>query len=135
MAEIEAWRAACSNGENPRNYKVALGQEIVARFHGQQAAHQVLENFEARFQRGAIPDDIVEMQLGATAEGLPIANLLKNAGLVDSTSEAMRQIKQAAVKIDGEKLEDPKTVIAIGSKHVFQVGKRKFARVEVVAEA
>ena len=132
--DIEAWRQACANGENPRNYKVALGQEIVARFHGPAAAKQVLENFEARFQRGAMPDDIPELQLSAGSEGLPIANLLKNAGLVESTSEALRQIKQGAVKIDGEKLEDPKTVIPLSSQHIYQVGKRKFAKVEIIAE-
>ncbi|QWF71451.1 tyrosine--tRNA ligase [Methylomonas paludis] len=132
--DIETWQLACQNGENPRNYKVALGQEIVARFHGAAAAQQVLENFEARFQRGAIPDDIAEFQFSAGLEGLPIANLLKNAGLVDSTSEAIRQIKQGAVKIDGEKVEDPKTVIAVTSQHVYQVGKRKFAKVEIIEE-
>ena len=133
-ADIEAWQLACQNGENPRNYKVALGQEIVARFHGPAAAKQVLENFEARFQRGAMPDDMPELQLSAGPEGLPIANLLKNAGLVESTSEALRQIKQGAVKIDGEKLEDPKTVIPLSSQHIYQVGKRKFAKVEIIAE-
>ncbi len=134
MAEIETWRAACAAGGNPRDYKVALGQEIVERFHGWQAAQQALENFQARFQRGALPDDMPEFDLPAPAAGLPIANLLKNAGLVDSTSDALRQIKQGAVKIDGEKLEEPKTVIEIGARHVFQVGKRKFARVTVTAE-
>ncbi|WP_373280575.1 tyrosine--tRNA ligase, partial [Methylomonas koyamae] len=121
MLEIERWRQACQNGDNPRNYKVALAQEIVERFHGAAAAKAALENFEARFQRGAIPDDLDDIQLEAGAEGLPIANLLKNAGLVASTSEALRLIKQGAVKIDGEKLEDSKRVIA-ASTHVYQVG-------------
>nr|WP_245006499.1 tyrosine--tRNA ligase [Methylomonas koyamae] len=130
MLEIERWRQACQNGDNPRNYKVALAQEIVERFHGAAAAKAALENFEARFQRGAIPDDLDDIQLEAGAEGLPIANLLKNAGLVASTSEALRLIKQGAVKIDGEKLEDSKRVIA-ASTHVYQVGKRKVARVTI----
>jgi len=130
MLEIERWRQACENGDNPRNYKVALAQEIVERFHGFAAAKSALENFEARFQRGAIPEDIDDIQLEAGGEGLPIANLLKNAGLVESTSEALRLIKQGAVKIDGEKLDDPKRIIA-ASSHVYQVGKRKFAKVSV----
>ncbi|WP_375142704.1 tyrosine--tRNA ligase [Methylomonas koyamae] len=130
MLEIERWRQACQNGDNPRNYKVALAQEIVERFHGAAAAKAALENFEARFQRGAIPEDLDDIQLEAGAEGLPIANLLKNAGLVASTSEALRLIKQGAVKIDGEKLEDSKRVIA-ASTHVYQVGKRKVARVTI----
>ncbi|MDD4914620.1 MAG: tyrosine--tRNA ligase [Methylococcales bacterium] len=131
MAEIEKWRQECAAGANPRNFKVALGQEIVGRFHGEQAAKAALENFEARFQRGAMPDEMEEIQLTAEVGGLAIANLLKLAGLVESTSEALRMIKQGAVKIDGEKLEDQKAVIASPSRHVYQVGKRKFARIEI----
>jgi tyrosyl-tRNA synthetase len=134
MQEIEKWRAECETGANPRNYKVALGQEIVGRFHGEQAAKSALEQFEARFQRGAIPDDIAELQVKAGQAGIAIANLLKEAGLVDSTSEAMRQIKQGAVKIDGEKLEDPKAIIAVDTQHVYQVGKRKFARIKIILD-
>ncbi|WP_409563850.1 tyrosine--tRNA ligase [Methylomonas koyamae] len=130
MLEIEGWRQACENGDNPRNYKVALAQEIVERFHGFAAAKSALENFEARFQRGAIPEDLAEIEMDAGSEGVPIANLLKNAGLVESTSEALRLIKQGAVKIDGEKVEDAKKVIGAGS-HVYQVGKRKFAKVKL----
>ena len=132
MAEIELWREECLAGTNPRNYKVKLGQEIVARFHGRQAAVNALEVFEARFQRGALPDDMPEVQLSVDAEGLAIANVLKDAGLVTSTSEAIRLIKQGAVKIDGEKLEDTKAVIELSSKCVYQVGKRKYARIELI---
>lgn len=131
MQMIENWRQECQFGANPRNYKVSLGQEIVARFHGEQAAIKVLENFEARFQRGVIPDEMDEIQLSVEANGLAISNLLKNAGLVESTSEAIRLIKQGAVKIDGEKIEDPKLVLLAPAKHVYQVGKRKFARIEL----
>jgi len=131
-ADIEKWRKACIEGANPRDYKVALGQEIVARFHGADAAKKALETFEARFQRGAMPEDMPEIQLAAE-EGMPIANLLKEAGLVASTSEALRMIKQGAVKIDGEKLEDPKMVLPTSSNHVYQVGKRKFAKIEITA--
>jgi tyrosyl-tRNA synthetase len=134
MAEIEGWRMECRAGANPRNYKVSLGQEIVARFHGEHSAKAALENFEARFQRGALPDEMEEIQIKVDANGLGVANVLKAAGLVESTSEAMRMIKQGAVKIDGEKLEDPKTVILASAKHVYQVGKRKFARIELILD-
>lgn len=134
MVEIEKWRLDCLAGANPRNYKVSLGQEIVARFHGDQAAKAALENFEARFQRGALPDEMDELQIKVDTSGLAIANLLKAAGLVDSTSEAIRMVKQGAVKIDGEKLEDPKRVISAPTQHVYQVGKRKFARIELMLD-
>jgi tyrosyl-tRNA synthetase len=132
MTEIESWRKECLAGANPRNYKVSLGLEIVARFHGKQSAEQALANFEARFQRGALPDEMPEFKLKIESDGLAIANLLKEAGLVSSTSEALRMIGQGAVKIDGERLEDPKMMVILGSQHVYQVGKRKFARVEII---
>lgn len=128
-AEIERWHQACNEGANPRDYKVKLAQEIVTRFHGTQAAVSALENFEARFQRGALPDDMPEVMLRVNPEGMPIANVLKEAGLVESTSEAMRAIKQGGVKIDGEKLEDVKKIMPVNSQHVYQVGKRRFARI------
>ncbi len=129
--EIEKWRQECVDGANPRNFKVSLGQEIVARFHGASAASQALENSEARFQKGVLPEDMPEVQLVAEEEGLAIASLLKMAGLSESTSEAMRMVKQGAVKIDGEKVGDVKLVIPVGTTHVYQVGKRKFARIEI----
>lgn len=132
MTEIENWRKECLAGANPRNYKVSLGLEIVARFHGKQSAEQALANFEARFQRGALPDEMPEFKLKIESDGLAIANLLKEAGLVSSTSEALRMIGQGAVKIDGERLEDTKMMVILGSQHVYQVGKRKFARVEII---
>ena len=134
MTEIENWRIACESGENPRNYKVALAQEVVARFHGLEAAKSALENFEARFQRGALPDEMEDVQIKVGSEGMPVANLLKSAGLVESTSEALRLIKQGAVKIDSEKLENQKAIISAPSKHVYQVGKRKFARIELMLD-
>ena len=134
MADIEKWRQACAEGANPRDYKVSLGQEIVARFHGAQAAVAALEVFEARFQKGALPEDMAEIQLPADASGLAIANVLKMAGLTDSTSEAMRMIKQGAVKVDGERIDDVKAIIPVASKHVYQVGKRKFARIEIILD-
>ncbi len=132
MNEINQWQQECKQGANPRNYKVLLAQEIIERFHNTEAAKKALENFEARFQRGAIPDEMDEVMLKTEAEGLAIANILKESGLTKSTSEAMRMIKQGAVKIDGEKVSDLKRVIAVGQKHVYQVGKRKFARVEII---
>lgn len=133
MSEIGHWHEECNAGANPRNYKVLLAQEIVERFHDATAAKKALENFEARFQRGAIPDEMDEVTLQAVDGGFAIANLLKEAGLTKSTSDSMRMIKQGAVKIDGEKVSDPKLNVPAGTKHVYQVGKRKFARVEINA--
>jgi tyrosyl-tRNA synthetase len=132
MPEIKAWMQDCEQGANPRNYKVLLAQEIVERFHNKEAAEKALETFEARFQRGAMPDEMDEVTVKAEATGCAIATLLKEAGLTASTSEAIRMINQGAVKIDGEKVSDTKLLLAVGSNHVYQVGKRKFARVEVV---
>ncbi|MCL7423117.1 MAG: tyrosine--tRNA ligase [Methylobacter sp.] len=133
MSEIKQWKYECEQGANPRDYKVKLAQEIIERFHDAAAAKKALENFEARFQRGAIPDEMDEIELSSGGQGYGIANLLKDAGLTASTSEAIRMIKQGAVKIDGEKISDPKTEIAVGTKQVYQVGKRKFARVAIIA--
>jgi tyrosyl-tRNA synthetase len=133
MAEIKLWMRECEQGANPRNYKVLLAQEIITRFHDAAAAAKALENFEARFQRGAMPDEMDELELKIEGNGYCIANLLKNAGLVASTSEAIRLINQGAVKIDGEKVSDPKLEIPVNSENVYQVGKRKFARVKITA--
>lgn len=132
MPEIKTWMQECEQGANPRNYKVLLAQEIVERFHNKEAAEKALENFEARFQRGAMPDEMDEVTVKSDSTGCAIATLLKEAGLTASTSEAIRMINQGAVKIDGEKVSDTKLLLAIGSNHVYQVGKRKFARVDVV---
>lgn len=132
MDEIAQWNQECQQGANPRNYKVKLAQEIIARFHDQAAAEKALENFEAQFKRGAIPDDIPEIELTATAEGYAIALLLKDAGLTASTSDSNRMVKQGAVKIDGEKLANAKLMVQAGTEHVYQVGKRKFAKVKIV---
>ena len=133
MTEVEQWRKACEQGANPRDYKVNLALEIIARFHSQSLAEKALADFEARFKHGAVPDEIDEVQLVATASQIQIANILKDAGLTVSTSEAMRMVKQGAVKIDGEKISDPKLAVAVGSTHVVQVGKRKYARVSIVS--
>jgi len=131
MEEIVGWHKECEDGANPRNYKVKLAQEVIARFHSEAAAVKALEDFEAQFKRGAIPDDIAEIELTTSSEGYAIALLLKDAGLTASTSESNRMVKQGAVKIDGEKLVDGKLIVQVGAEHIYQVGKRKFAKVKI----
>jgi tyrosyl-tRNA synthetase len=114
---------------NPRDCKVQLGLEVVTRFHGHAAATAALEAFERRHREGALPDRIDEVTVAAADGELPLANLLKEAGLVASTSEALRLIDQGGVRIDGEKVSDRGLRIAAGSRAVYQVGKRRFARV------
>jgi tyrosyl-tRNA synthetase len=126
MAEIEALRAECVSGRNPRDAKVLLAQEIVGRFHSRAAAEQALADFEARFRQGAIPDEIAEVSLGGAP--LAIGQVLKQAGLVASTSDAMRNVDQGGVRVDGAKVEDKALKLAAGT-YVIQVGKRRFARV------
>ncbi|MCH4293240.1 tyrosine--tRNA ligase [Shewanella sp. 3B26] len=128
LGEIEQFKANVESGANPRDVKIELAKEIIARFHDQDAADKAHQNFIDRFQKGAMPEDIEEVTLEA-GEGMAIANLLKEAGLVGSTSDAMRMIKQGAVKMDGEKLDDTKQVFEQGHSAIFQVGKRKFAKV------
>ncbi len=133
LAEIAQWKKQCDEGVNPRDFKVALAQEIIARFHSYEAAKQALENFEARFKRGAMPDEMDEFEFIADSGAYPIANLLKDAGLTKSTSDAIRMIKQGAVKINGEKISDPKLQVTENTEQVYQVGKRKFAKVKISA--
>jgi tyrosyl-tRNA synthetase len=130
MSEINRWREEVSSGANPRDFKIKLGEEIVERFHGKAAASQAFEKFTARFQRNEIPQDLPLLKL-SSATGLPIANLLKQAGLVPSTSDALRMIDQGAVKINGERIENKGLIISPGEEHIFQVGKRRFAKVKV----
>jgi tyrosyl-tRNA synthetase len=131
MSVINEYKEKCTLGvENPRNIKYELAKEIVSRFHGGvSAGEQAMQNFIAQFQRGAIPDDISEITLKMDAESYCIANLLKDAGLTSSSSEAVRMINQGAVKIDGEKITDPKLGVLSGTSHIYQVGKRRFARI------
>ena len=131
LDEIEGFKKEMEHGRNPRDIKFLLGEEIVARFHSSAEAIAARENFIARFQKGAMPDDIPEKTLNNDGQSLAIANLLKQAGLTQSTSDALRMIKQGAVKIDGERVENSKLEIAAGSCHIYQVGKRRFARVSV----
>ncbi|VAX12724.1 Tyrosyl-tRNA synthetase [hydrothermal vent metagenome] len=131
ITEIEGLKKEMADGRNPRDIKFLLGEEIVARFHSRTEATAARENFIARFQKGAMPDEIPEKTLTGEGGGLAIANLLKQSGLTQSTSDALRMIRQGAVKIDGERVEDSKLHIAAGTVHVYQVGKRRFARVSV----
>lgn len=131
-ADIAALKASVADGRNPRDVKVELAQEIITRFHGRAAADDALADFEARFQRNAIPDDVPELTL-AVGDGMPIAQLMKLAGLTASTSESLRMIEQGGVRADGEKVSDKALAIASGRTIVLQVGKRKFARITTSA--
>jgi len=134
MADIEADRRAVAEGRNPRDIKVAFAQEIVARFHDRAAAEAALNDFELRFRSGAIPDDLPEVTLSlAGAPSMGVAQLLKQAGLVESTSEAFRQIQGGAVRLDGERVTAREAVVTGPVTVVAQVGKRRFARVTLAA--
>jgi tyrosyl-tRNA synthetase len=132
LSDIQALKTACENGENPRNVKVALAQEIVARFHNQQEAENALTEFEARFKQGVLPDDLpeVNLQLPEGEESVGLGWVLKNAGLCSSSGDANRNIEQGGVKIDGEKVSDKGTRLPAGT-YVIQVGKRRFAQVDL----
>jgi tyrosyl-tRNA synthetase len=131
VEEIAKLKRECADVRNPRDAKVALAQEIVARFHSPAAAEHALAEFEARFRQGALPEDITEITLATAGAGLPIAQLAKQAGIVESTSEALRLIAQRGLKVDGNVVADKGLVIAAGRTIVVQAGKRKFARVKL----
>ncbi|ASG02865.1 MULTISPECIES: tyrosine--tRNA ligase [Vibrio] len=127
LEEVAQFKADVENGTNPRDLKILLAKEIIARFHSKEEADAAEQEFINRFQKGAMPEEMAEFEFAA---GIAITNLLKEAGLVASTSDAMRMIKQGGAKQDGEKIDDSKNVPAAGT-YVYQVGKRKFARVTV----
>ena len=131
LAEIARRRAAVEGGRNPRDAKFELGVEIVDRFHGAGSGARARDEFVARFQQGALPESMPELTLPAQDGQLGLAQALKSAGLVASTSEAVRQIRQGAVRIDGERVEDVAARLAAGAVHVVQVGKRRFARITI----
>jgi len=131
LAAFRKWQEEVGAGRNPRDIKVAFAQEIVERFHGKAAAEAALADFEARFRQGEIPADLPEVSLKPEGDGLPIPQVLKQAGLTASTSEALRVIEQGGVKLDGEKVSDKALRLPKGGKFVIQVGKRKFARVTI----
>ena len=132
LAEIQQWRDDVANGRNPIEIKKDFAEEIVARFHSEQESQQAREGFANQFKKGQIPDDIDEVTLTVGSEGLAIANVLKDAGLTPSTSNSYQMIKQGAVRIDGKKVEERSLVIPAGEQHIFQVGKRKFAKITTI---
>ena len=127
LETIESWKKEVENGENPRNIKFRLAEEIITRFHSNKEAKKAQQNFIDRFAKNQIPEEMDEYTF---SKGLKIANLLKDSDLVNSTSEAFRMIKQGAVKMDGEKINDKDFTPNVGTS-VYQVGKRKFARVTI----
>ncbi len=131
MDEIARLKSECDGGRNPRDAKVMLAQEIVARFHSQAAAERALAEFESRFRDHAAPESMPEVTLQTAGAGMPIAQLAKQAGVTDSTSEALRLIAQRGLKVDGDVVADKALTIAAGRTVVVQAGKRKFARVTV----
>jgi tyrosyl-tRNA synthetase len=132
LEEIAGLKRECGEGRNPRDAKVMLAQEIVARFHSREAAQAALVEFEARFKDGAMPDNMPAVTLHSAGNGLPVAQLAKQAGVVESTSEALRLIAQRGLKLDGEVVVDNRRVVAAGTTVVVQAGKRRFARVTIV---
>ena len=131
MHEIDQLKSDVANGLNPRDVKFQLCQEIVTRFHDREAADAAQADFVARFQKGNMPEDMPEIVLDSEGGRLGIASILKGAGLTGSTSEAFRMIQQGAVRIDGERVADRDLTVQAGGTHVFQVGKRRFARITV----
>lgn len=134
IEEIAELKASVESGTNPRDLKILLAKEIIARFHSEDDAEAAHQDFIQRFQKNAIPDDMPELTIDLPSDGIAIGNLMKDANLVGSTSEAMRMIKQGAVKIDGEKVADTRLLLSDAGEAVYQVGKRKFARINLVAK-
>lgn len=130
-AEIARLKASVASGLNPRDVKVMLGQELVARFHSRGAAEEALAEFEARFRQGVLPDDMLELTLHIDGP-VSLVQVLKQAGLTASTSEALRMIEQGAVRANGDRVSDKSMTITVGETVVLQVGKRKFAKVTLV---
>jgi tyrosyl-tRNA synthetase len=131
VSVIRQWQQEVRSGRNPRDVKVMFAQELVARFHSTRDAESALADFEARFRRGGVPDDMPQKMLYTDAEGLQITQLLKQAGLTASTTEALRLIEQGGVRLNGEKVSDKTVKLGRGETAVVQVGKRKFARVTI----
>ena len=131
LEEIRRWRDEVQAGRNPRDIKVALAEEIVDRFHGKGAGAKALTEFEARFRHGEIPENMPEVSLAVPDGGLPVVQMLKQAGLTASTNEAVRMIEQGGVRLNGERLTDRLAKLPAGETVVAQVGKRKFARIRL----
>ena len=130
-SEIAQFKRDIEQGLNPRDVKMRLGEDIVARFHGRAEGQKARDGFIARFQKGQMPSEIPDVTLSSGGSPMPFANVLKEAGLVKSTSDARRMIRDGAVRIDGEKLADEKAAAGPGAVHVIQVGKLKYVRITV----
>ena len=133
LEEIEQFKKQVETGTNPRDIKFELAQEIITRFHDLKSAQDAKNDFVKRFSDNAIPDVIDDIEIKVSNKGIVFANLLKETQLVSSTSDAHRMIKQAAVKIDGKRVDDGKQILEAGFSAVIQVGKRKFIRVKLTA--
>lgn len=132
LSDIKSMQQEAVKGlANPRDFKIALAFEIIERFHSKADAEKAFQEFQHRFRDGAIPSQIKEMNIVISGDSLLIANLLKQAGLVTSTSEALRSIEAGAVKIDSIRIEDKKLLLKPGTSHIYQVGKRRFAKVTI----
>ncbi|EKD69908.1 MAG: hypothetical protein ACD_46C00703G0001 [uncultured bacterium] len=129
IADIQKLRDSVNDGMNPRDVKFLLAEEIVARFHTKEAAKEARENFISQFQKGQMPDDMPEISISAPENGMQIANVMKSAGLVASTSEAVRMLQQGAVRVDGERVQDRNVLFHANTTIILQVGKRRFAKV------
>lgn len=133
LSELDALKASVADGRNPRDIKFELGEELVDRFHGEGAGKAAKEAFLAQFQKGQLPDDIPEVTVVLEGDDAPIGYVLREAGLVTSTAEAVRMVKQGAVKLDGEKVSDPQLRLNKGAKLLMQVGKRRLAQVAIAS--
>ncbi len=132
VVEVDKLKQAAADGRNPRDIKFELGEEIVTNFHSQNEAVMARDEFIQRFKQGKLPDDMPEVDIPAPEGSLMIGHILKAGGIVPSTAEALRMIKQGAVKIDGQKVEDQKLLMKVGTTHVYQVGKRRFSKITLI---
>lgn len=131
QSELDELRAGVKSGGNPRDVKMALAHELTSRFHGDEAAGRAADDFARRHRRGETPDEMPEVSLAGKDGGIPVAELVRRAGLARTNGEAMRLISQGAVRLDGERVNDRSLIVPAGSTNVVQVGKRRFARVRV----
>ena len=134
MTEIENFRQQAAEGSNPRDFKFLLAKEMVERFHSRSDAEKAHAQFIARFQKGIDPDEIEQKDIYIPDSDIVLANLLKDVGMVATTSDAHRLVKQGAVRIDGERISDSRQKVAAGSSHVVRVGKRRIARIAVLTQ-
>jgi tyrosyl-tRNA synthetase len=132
IADIELLKKSVAEGKNPRDVKLAFAKEIVSRFHDNAAAEQAVQNFINRFSKGQLPEDIPEHEYAIEEKEISVAQLLKQLALVKSTSDGLRMIQQGGVRLDNEKIADPQLKVAKGSHHLYQIGKRTFARIKVI---